>query len=342
MSQGRLVLSVVYPAYEEAEVLPIFHVELAKALEALEANYRIEIIYVDDGSRDQTLDVLRGLVAEDCRVRYLSLSRNFGHQAALTAGMEHARGDAIVTLDADLQHPPELIPVLVTRWREGHDIVLTLRADDQRLSWFKRATSTVFYRLMSRWSDVDIRAAASDFRLLSRKALDNLLALRESHRLLRGMVQWLGFRVVEVPFQPNARRAGVSKYTLAKMIRLATDGLFSFSQAPLRLAVLAGLAATGLSLLVSLGIILSQARSMSALLIWLVLTAHVLTGCILGAMGVLGEYVGRIYEECKGRPIYVLKDCSPAKLDLTVEDEPNVWSRGRAGRAGRRNRFAAA
>src|SRR5436309_7137327 len=195
----------------------------------------------------------------DGRVRYLSLSRNFGHQAALTAGMEHARGDAVVTLDTDLQHPPSLIPTLVAHWRDGHDVVLTLRADDRRLGLFKRMTSGGFYRLLRRWSDVDVRAAASDFRLLSRKAVDGLLALQESHRYVRGMVQWLGFRVAEVPYRPDARRAGVSKYTLRRMVRLALDGLFSFSPAPARVAVGGGLAVTALSWLASVAAALALA-----------------------------------------------------------------------------------
>src|SRR5436309_10933431 len=197
----------------------------------------------------------------DGRVRYLSLSRNFGHQAALTAGMEHARGDAVITLDTDLQHPPSLIPTLVARWCEGHDVVLTLRADDRRLGLFKRMTSGGFYRLLRRWSDVDVRAAASDFRLLSRKAVDGLLALQESHRYLRGMVQWLGFRVAEVPFRPDARRAGVSKYTLRRMVKFALDGLLSFSPVPMRLAVVAGLAAVGIRLVVCLALLAGEPGS---------------------------------------------------------------------------------
>jgi len=318
----RQLLSIVCPAYEEEDVLPDFHRALSDALAPLANDYRIEILYVDDGSRDRTLDVLRAVATMDGRVRYLSLSRNFGHQAALTAGIEHARGDAVVTLDTDLQHPPALIPTLVARWREGHDVVLTLRADDRRLGHFKRITSGAFYRLLRRWSDVDVRSAASDFRLLSRKAVDGLLALRESHRYLRGMVQWLGFRVAEVPFRPDARRAGTSKYTVGKMARLAADGLCSFSRAPLRLSVLLGLGLTAASLLLSLAVALTRSGPVDSLLVCLIGGVHVVGACLLVSLGVLGEYVGRIYEECKRRPIYVLKDASPFPCNHAADDRP--------------------
>lgn len=334
----RRLLSIVCPAYEEEAVLPEFHRALADALAPLASDYRIEVLYVDDGSRDRTLDVLRALATMDGRVRYLSLSRNFGHQAALTAGMEHARGDAIVTLDTDLQHPPALIPTLVARWHDGFDIVLTLRADDRRLGRFKRLTSGGFYRLLRRWSDVDVRAAASDFRLLSRKALEGLLALQESHRYLRGMVQWLGFRVAEVPFRPDPRRAGASKYTLGKMLRLASDGLFSFSRVPLRLSVGLGFGITGVSLLLCLAAVFARGGPVDLLLLCLVGAVHAVGGCVLAAVGVLGEYVVRTYEESKRRPIYVLKDASPFPRDDAADD------RRAALRApfGRHNRASAA
>lgn len=315
-----LTLSVVCPAYNEQEVLPQFHAALVAALEPLRDSYALEILYVDDGSTDNTLPVIRELARRDDRVQYLSLSRNFGHQAALTAGLEHATGEAVVSLDSDLQHPPSLVPTLVERWRAGYDVVLTIRADDSRLSWFKRLSSRAFYRLLRRWSKLDVRLAASDFRLLSRKAVDELLRLRESHRYLRGLVQWLGFRVAEVPFDPDARRAGVSKYTLRRMVKLALDGLLSFSPVPMRLAVAAGLTAVGVSLVVCLALLAGEpgSRALAALTLGL----HVVGACALAAAGVVGEYVVRIYEQVKGRPIYVLKETSrgpgPADEDYAV------------------------
>ncbi len=203
-------LSIVCPAFQEEEVLPLFHQELSRVLLTLADDYDIEVIYVDDGSRDRSLEVIKALAAQDPHVRYLSLSRNFGHQAALTAGLEHARGEVVITLDSDLQHPPALIPVLLEKWKEGSDIVLTIRQDDPHLGLVKRFTSRWFYRVMGLVSDTDIRLAAADYRLMSRKAVEALLQLRETHRFLRGMVQWLGFAVTEVPFQPAGRRAGVS------------------------------------------------------------------------------------------------------------------------------------
>jgi dolichol-phosphate mannosyltransferase len=314
MTERLPLISVVCPAYEEEEVLPHFHRALAAALEPLRDDYRVEIIYVDDGSRDRTPEVLRGIAAGDRRARFLSLSRNFGHQAALTAGLSHARGDAVVTLDSDMQHPPELIPTLLARWRDGFDVVLTIRADDERLGWFKRQSSTAFYRLLRRWSDLDVRVAASDYRLMSRRAVRSLLSLRETHRYLRGMVQWLGFPTAEVPFTPNARKAGVSKYTLAKMMRLAADGLFSFSRVPLRLSVAAGFTLTGASSAASLVGILSRSsrgRPVDPLLVLLLVAVHLLAASSLAAIAVLGEYVGRLAEECKRRPTYLLKEVFP-------------------------------
>jgi polyisoprenyl-phosphate glycosyltransferase len=308
MSDGLPLLSIVCPAFEEEEVLPLFHAALHDALAPLAGRYRLEILYVDDGSRDGTLAVLRGMAARDTRVRYLSLARNFGQQAALTAGLEHARGDAVITLDSDLQHPPTLIPALVAKWRDGHDVVLTVRADDPRLGWFKRTSSTLFHRLLRSWSDLDLRITACDYRLLSRKAVTALLRLHESHRFLRGMIHWLGFDTAEVPFQPDLRRAGVTKYSLGRMTRLAFDGLLSFSRVPLRLAVTSGLCLTALSFAVTLA--LALARGAEPIIVSLAVGVHLIGLCVIATLGVLGAYVVRIYEQSKDRPLYVLKDAS--------------------------------
>ena len=305
-------LSIVCPAYQEEEVLPLFHAALCDALRPL-SDYELEIIYVDDGSRDRTLEVLRGVARADSRVRYLSLSRNFGHQAALTAGLEHADGDAIVSLDSDLQHPPSLIPELVGHWRAGSDVVLTIRAEDARLGWFKRTSSRLFYRLLARCSKLEVRPAASDFRLLSRSARDALSQLRESHRYLRGMVQWIGFRTTEVPFQPDPRKAGVSKYTLRKMVRFALDGLLSFSPMPMRAAIGAALAATACSWVFAMvaTFVVAPASDPVTRAAALGLTAlHGLAGGLFAGAGVLGEYMVRIYDQSKDRPGYVVKEAS--------------------------------
>ncbi len=322
MTDQRPLVSIVCPAYQEEDVLPIFHQHLCAVLDKLETGFRFEILYVDDGSADRTVDVIHGLAAADPRVGCLSLSRNFGHQAALTAGLEHARGDAVVSLDSDLQHPPELIADLLKEWQAGHDVVITLRADDQRLGWFKRLSSATFYRLMRRLSDTEIRFAASDFRLLSRRAAQALVNMGERHRFVRGMVQWIGFPVKEIAFQPNERRAGASKYTLRRMLRLAGDGLFSFTRLPLQAPLYLGAAFFALGLLHTvLGLI--QVIHGAATSSWHYLLVILSWGLasLLGSLGIIGEYLGRIHEETKRRPVYVLKECTLPALDGAVVQE---------------------
>ena len=308
-------LSVVCPAFREEEVLPRFHAALGTVLDALAADYEVEVVYVDDGSPDGTLGVLRELAKADGRVRYLSLSRNFGHQAALTAGLEHATGEVIVSMDSDLQHPPALVPELLARWKQGFDVVLTERIDSSDLTRFKRITSRGFYWLLSRISEIEAHPAASDFRLLSRPALDALLSLRESHRYLRGMVNWVGFRMTKVPFQAAPRAAGQSSYTLRRMVRLASDGILSFSILPLRLPLFPGVASMGLGLLYGAGAACTAllAGGLSLWPVHLLLSVMlILAGLILCSLGVLGEYTGRIFEQVKGRPVYLLKESNVA------------------------------
>lgn len=304
------LVSIVCPAYQEQEVLPILHHQLSGVLKRLQERFRFEIIYVDDGSSDRTLEILKSIAQADASVSYLSLSRNFGHQAALTAGLEHARGDAIISLDADLQHPPQLVEELLNHWQKGYDVVITIRQDDKRLSLFKRYTSRAFYATMHLISDTDIRIAASDFRLLSRKAAQALLRLKEQHRFVRGMVQWLGFRVKECPFQPDERRAGQSKYTLRRMLGLAADGLFSFSRAPLRVPIFLGVGFCGVAFLHAL-LAVAWWWQGSDVAVWhyLAMSVDLGIGCLLGSVGILGEYLGRVHEQVKERPLYLLKEC---------------------------------
>jgi glycosyltransferase involved in cell wall biosynthesis len=305
-------VSVVCPAYEEELVLPRFHVELAAVLDRLRGEYDAEVIYVDDGSRDGTLAVLRRLAAADPRVRYLSLSRNFGHQAAVTAGLRHSTGDAVITLDSDLQHPPGLIPTLLEKWREGYDVVMTLREEDPDVGPLKRVTSRAFFELMRRLSETEMPVAASDYRLMSRRAVDALLAFPETHRFLRGLVHWLGYPAATVRFQVARRGAGVSKFSFRRLTAFAADALLSFSKVPLRLTLVLGL------LFLAAGFGYGGYAALAALLTgggagWqAVLTAVLLTGgCVLSSLGLVGEYVGRAYEQVKGRPLYLLKEASP-------------------------------
>ena len=337
MSTNKPLVSVVSPVYEEEEALPHFHRVLAEVLDGLTDEYDIEIVYVDDGSRDGTLPLLRRLARQDPRVRYYSLSRNFGHQAALTAGMERARGDAVVTLDSDLQHPPDLIPVLLRRWKEGNDVVATIRAEDPTLGLFKRLSSRSFYTLMGRLSDVQIRPAAADFRLLSRRALDALLRLPETHRFLRGMVQWVGFPAAEVRFDPAPRRAGASKYTLLRLLNFGFDGMLSFSRAPRRLPLYLGLAAGAAGL--AYGGYLALARLALGRPVetadLTLLSLHLIGAAVLFSLGVVGEYVGRIYEQVKGRPLYVLKESiEDAASPASARGEARLRPDAAAGKGG--------
>ncbi len=310
MSPALPRLSVVCPAFEEEAALPVFHEQLLLVLDSLREDFDVEVLYVDDGSRDGTLHLLRRWAWHDRRVRYLSLSRNFGHQAALTAGLEHARGDVVVTLDSDLQHPPQLIPRMLQGWQQGYDIVLTIRQEDPSLGQVKRLTSQWFYTMMRWCSDTETRPAAADFRLLSRRAVDSLLRLRESHRFLRGMVQWLGFPTTEIPYHPARRVAGKSKYNLGRMFSFACDALFSFSRLPLRLSMLLGLALLlgggGLALVLLIRFLCGTTGSDSTSLILAGL--GLVGGSILAALGIVGEYIARIYEQVKGRPLYLLKE----------------------------------
>jgi glycosyltransferase involved in cell wall biosynthesis len=315
---AQTLLSIVCPAFKEEEVLPLFHEELSAVLARLEGNYRVEILYVDDGSPDQTLQVMKTLAGRDPRVRFFSLSRNFGKEAALLAGMEQARGEVVITLDSDLQHPPALIPALLQKWREGFEVVLTTKEEDKTLGLLKRVTSKVFYKWMGKFTKLHFADAIADYCLLTRPALDGLLRMREGHRLMRGLVQWLGFKTAKVQFLPKERPAGQTKYNLFRLAALASDGIFSFSRAPLRIATYLGLLAVAIGLGHSAWLVIGLLSSSAAAggsdanLAWgyLVITTHFLGGAILCCLGILGEYVGRIFEQVKDRPVYLLKEQS--------------------------------
>ena len=308
----RPLLSVVAPAFNEAAVLPAFHEDLSRVLVTLADEFETEIVYVDDGSTDATPAILTRLTVADPRARFVRLSRNFGHQAALTAGLEHARGDVVVSMDADLQHPPAVIRELVARWREGHDVVVTLRRDDRSLGMFKRLTSRAFYLALRHMSGMDVRPAAADFRLLSRTALDALLRMPERHRFVRGMVHWLGFPTAEVSFAAPPRFAGRSKFTVVRMVRLARDGLLSFSRVPLHAALLLA-GAMLLTSLVGTSIAWAVCRPdgpVGWLVLALIAGGHLAGGSVWVALVAFSEYLARIHEPVLGRPLYVVQSTS--------------------------------
>lgn len=309
-----LVLTVVVPVYNEEAALPTFHTKLRTVLEGLRLPYTI--LYVDDGSSDATPRQVDDLAESDPRVRALHLSRNFGHQAALTAGLDHAEGEILITLDGDGQHPPELIPEMLRLHAAGYEIVQTQRLDTPGTSAFKRWTGGLFYALINRIGDTQVRPGAADFRLLSRAAADGLRQMHERHRFLRGMVAWMGFRTVILPYEPTDRIAGSSKYSLRKMLRLALDATFSFSLAPLWIGLSIGLlffmlacveAAYVLSFWVR-GQASALAPGWSSLMFMLLIVGGVLTTLL----GFIGIYVGYIFQETKHRPVYLVRPGPPS------------------------------
>jgi glycosyltransferase involved in cell wall biosynthesis len=300
--------SVVVPVFNEAEVLPAFYERLTRTLDALGAS--VEIIFVNDGSSDNTLSILRDLQRCDDRVKILSLSRNFGHQAAITAGTDHSRGQSIVILDGDLQDPPELIPELFRKWKEGFEVVYAVRARREGESAFKRITAALFYRLFRRVTDLALPLDTGDYRLVGRRALDALRGMRERHRFVRGMVSWIGFRQTGVSYVRGARPAGRTKYPLSRMIRLGLDAVTSFSFLPLKMASYLGFSAAGVSFLVIVWVLYVKAIQKGAVPGWAseMVAILFLGGVQLISLGILGEYIGRIYDEVRGRPLYIIED----------------------------------
>jgi dolichol-phosphate mannosyltransferase len=308
MTGHRQLLCIVTPCYNEAEVVGAFYDALKPVLNALpDLDHRI--LFVDDGSEDATLEKLNELAAHDARVSVLSLSRNFGHQIALTAGLDIASGDAVLMMDCDLQHPPALLPQMVKLWREGNDVVSAVRQGTADSGFFKRVTSRLFYWSVNKLSDTRVVPGAADFCLLSRQAHEALLQLPERHRFLRGMVSWIGFPRALVPFTAPRRPAGCSKYSRLKMLALALNAIFSFSAAPIRFATHLGLGAIALSLLYLAYILFCFLSDRPPVHGWtsIIFVVAFLGGVQLAFIGVLGEYIGRIFEEVKQRPLSVLK-----------------------------------
>jgi dolichol-phosphate mannosyltransferase len=298
------LLSVVAPVYNEEALIDEFYARVCSAMEGLD----FELVLVDDGSSDGSPAVLDRLATADPRVRVVYLSRNFGHQTALTAGLDHAQGDAVVMLDADLQDPPELIPRMLDHWRAGCDVVYAVREEREGESRFKLTTARWFYSLFDKLAQVELQHNSGDFRLLDRRALDALLSMRERNRFLRGMTVWVGYTQAAVPYKRDSRYAGETKYTLAKMLRFSLDAISSFSHRPLQLATLLGflistLAFVAIPVVIVLRILGSYLPGFGAITIAVLL----LGGIQLIAIGIIGEYVGRIYDEVKGRPLYLVR-----------------------------------
>ncbi len=298
------LLSLIVPVFNEEEVLPVSYARMSAAMQAL-TGYDYEIIYVNDGSRDGTMKQLRAIAKEHKEVRVISFSRNFGHQLAVTAGMDNARGDALIIIDADLQDPPEVIAELVKAWENGADIAYGKRLKREGETVFKKLTAFCYYRLLNAMSAYPIPLDTGDFRLLDKKVADVFLKMREHNRFLRGMSGWMGFDAVPVEYVRHERQAGKTKYTLKKMLRLAFDGILGFSYKPMSLALYAGAALGATGMLGLIALIIIAATIGCAPWLWAVDGLVLINALTLAAIGVQGAYLNRIYDEVRGRPLYI-------------------------------------
>ena len=328
MTDHRPLVSIICPAYREEEVLPHFHAALSRVLGPLESQYHFEILYIDDGSRDKTLAAMLALGHGDARVRVLSLARNFGKEAALQAGLEHAEGELIITMDTDLQHPPELIPQLLEKAKGPVDLVITVRQEYQKPGWFNQLGTGIFYRILGALSEIEIRQETSDFLLMKRKVAAVLLQMQEKHRYMKGLIHWMGFKYREVAFRPQERTLGHTKFSFLRLVMLGKDCLFSFSKKPLTLATTFGC----ITLLVGLAWAVAalvqtflQVGNTSLTAHYLIVSSHVFAGTILLAIGILGEYLGRIWEQVRSRPNYLLKyDSHEADARRAAHQPPHI------------------
>ena len=300
--------SFVVPIFNEEETLPELERRLVDLLDRLDGD--AEVILVDDGSVDRTAEHALDLNRRDPRFKLLRFTRNFGHQMAITAGLDHARGDAVVIMDGDLQDPPEVVPKLIARWREGYEVVYAVRQDRSAEPWLRRTAISIFYRTLRRLVDVDIPLDAGDFRLVDRRALEQFQRMRENNRYVRGLFAWIGFRQIGVPYKRERRFAGETKYPLGKLIKLGTDGIVSFSNLPLRAAMMLGFLVAGTSFVLGIVAIALRIAHVGAVPGWasIVVVVSFLGGVQLVVTGTMGLYVARIYEEVKGRPLYIVRE----------------------------------
>ena len=315
------VLSIVAPIYNEADNLSELYRRVCEVMDSTGESW--ELLLVNDGSTDASAEFIQQLASQDGRVRPIIFARNFGHQIAVTAGLDYSRGQAVVIIDADLQDPPEVILDLITKWREGFEVVYAIRSEREGEGWFKLVTASLFYRMIVKITDVKIPLDAGDFRLLDRKVVNVLNQMRERHRFLRGMSAWVGFRQVGVPYKRAARLAGETKYPFRKMFRLAINAITGFSYFPLQLATYVGFFSAGISIL-SIPVVIAlrlwgsqaplvgQATTLIAVLF--------LGGVQLISLGILGEYIGRLYDEAKGRPLYIVRE-APPDIDRTTNQK---------------------
>ncbi len=304
----NITYSIVAPVYNEIAILPEFYRRVKEVMDSTGEAW--ELVLVDDGCTDGSTEKIRELAEIDKHVRPVIFARNFGHQIAVTAGLDYSRGDAVIVIDADLQDPPEVILKLAEKWREGYEVVYAVRAERAGESWFKKFTAALFYRIIYRITDVEIPLDTGDFRLLDRKVVNVMNSMRERHRFLRGMASWVGFKQIGVDYKRAARHAGETKYPLRKMLRLALNAVTSFSYFPLQVATYVGFAAAGLAILAIPIVIYMRMTGSQAFFgqATTLISVLFLGGVQLISLGVLGEYIGRLYDEAKGRPLYIVSE----------------------------------
>lgn len=317
---SKIRYSIVAPCYNEEDNLPELYRRIKEVMDQTGETW--ELVLINDGSVDGTAEIMRQLHAADPKVHYVDFARNFGHQIAVTAGMDYAQGDAVVLIDADLQDPPELILEMIEKWKEGYKVVYAVRSERKGESWFKLTTAKLFYRLIYRITDVDIPLDTGDFRLMDRKVIDTIKQMKERHRFIRGMTSWVGFKQTGVSYVRQERFAGETKYPLRRMIKFASDAITGFSFFPLQLATYLGFTIAALSGLGVIGVIIARLYGNQAFFGQATTLVMVLFlgGVQLISLGIIGEYLGRIYDEVKGRPMYVVNEA----VGFAEEDEDNV------------------
>lgn len=299
-------ISIVIPCYNEEGNVKLIYDSVSSVL----SEYNIEIVFVDDNSKDNTLNIIQDLADKDPKVKYVSFSRNFGHQSALRAGLQYASGDCVISMDGDMQHPPELLPKMIQKWKEGYDIVFTMRKDIENIPFLKRVTSSLFYKLINSLSDIEINEGSADFRLLDKRIVKVLVNdITEYHLFYRGLISWIGYKQAGIEYIPNKRYSGKTKYSIGKMINFAIDGITSFSIKPLKLAILLGLFLSVLSGLYGLYALYMAIFTEETVKGWtsVLLSILFIGGVNMILLGIIGEYVGKLYIQSKKRPYFLVK-----------------------------------
>jgi glycosyltransferase involved in cell wall biosynthesis len=306
--------SIIAPVYNESESLPELYKRITELMGQTKEEW--ELILIDDGSTDGSTGAIREMAKGDSHIRPVIFARNFGHQIAVTAGLDYSRGEAVVIIDADLQDPPEMILEMINKWQEGYEVVYAVRADREGETWFKRTTASLFYRVIFKITDVKIPLDTGDFRLLDRKVVNVMNRMRERHRFLRGMAAWVGFKQIGLPYKRAARYAGVTKYPFRKMLQLALNAITSFSYFPLQVATYIGFISAGISIIAIPFVIFERLTGSQAFVgqATTLIAVLFLGGVQLISLGILGEYIGRIYDESKGRPLYIVRE-EPADFE---------------------------